>query len=364
VNVTIVGAGVVGCAIACELASRGVSVCVIDPRGIGKGATQASAGILAPGIEAHSPGMGRLLMCSLGLYDAFVARIQADAALPIEYERGGTLQVALDATDSAELAATAGRLSESDVRHTWLTASDAARFEPGLSRRVEAALLVGDHGYVAVTRLLKGLGTIASKRGVTFVTTRVATVHDTSFGARVVTADQAIESDAAVVAAGSWSSDLAAARIRPAPIRPIRGQLVRLRASSRTASRVIWGSRCYVVPWRDGPVLVGATSEDVGFDERATAGAVHQLLGAAVELLPALERATFEEVRVGLRPMALDELPVIGRASAMPHVFYATGHYRNGVLLAPLTASLIADLVVDNRDREELSLTRPARLGL
>jgi thiazole synthase len=132
----------------------------------------------------------------------------------------------------------------------------------------------------------------------------------------------------------------------------------------RPAGRVVWGTDCYVVPWTDGTVLVGATVEDVGFDERTTTAGIRGLLNSAVDLLPGLERAQFVEARAGLRPKTDDELPAIGRSSTMPHVFYATGHYRNGVLLAPLTASLIADLVLDRRERPELADVRPDRFGL
>jgi len=180
-----------------------------------------------------------------------------------------------------------------------------------------------------------------------------------------------------VIAAGSWSSQLAGAAdsatpavaaaqvsVRPSPVRPIRGQLLDLKMPARAASRVLWGTDCYIVPWHDGTVLVGATVEDVGFDESATVAGVQQLSGAAVRMLPALEQAVFSGVRVGLRPATRDELPVIGSSSSMPGIVYATGHYRNGVLLAPLTALLVADLVLENRARTELALTRPDRLGL
>jgi glycine oxidase len=245
-----------------------------------------------------------------------------------------------------------------------LTAADAARLEPMASPRITAGLSISQHGYVVVGAVVDRLAAAMSKRGVTLERERVVALEGGSAGTRVVTTTRAIDSDAVIVAAGSWSSDLANLRVSPSPVRPIRGQLIRLRTDRRLMSRVIWGSRCYVVPWRDGSVLVGATVEDVGFDETATAAGVRQLLDGGLELLPVLERAAFEEVRVGLRPMASDELPVIGASSAMPQLFYATGHYRNGVLLAPLTAALVADLVVDGREREELSLTRPGRLGM
>jgi glycine/D-amino acid oxidase-like deaminating enzyme len=117
------------------------------------------------------------------------------------------------------------------------------------------------------------------------------------------------------------------------------------------------------VPWSDGTVLVGATVEDVGFDDRPTAEGVRRLLSAAIELVPSLERAQFEEVRVGFRPKSVDELPIVGRSETMPSVFYAMGHYRNGVLLAPLTAALMADLVLEDKERAELALVRPGRLA-
>jgi thiazole synthase len=211
------------------------------------------------------------------------------------------------------------------------------------------ALLVPSHGFVGPAPLVDALVRAAAARGVSFVQSRAGSI------------DQ-IRADAIVVAAGSWSSEIVTT---PQPfVKPIRGQLLSLSMERRPAARVIWGTDCYLVPWQDGTVLVGATVEDVGFDERTTTSGVRGLLNAAVDLLPALEQAHFQEARAGLRPKTADELPAIGRSSTMPHVFYATGHYRNGVLLAPLTASLIADLVLDGRERPELADVRPDRFGL
>ena len=362
--VTIAGAGVVGCSIAYELARRGATVRVLDPRGVGQGATQASAGILAPAIEGRSPELLKLLACSRNMWDGFVSRLQNDSGSSIEYERTGTLQVALDDDQSAEIVRTADRLAAMNAAHELLTAARAVDMEPSLTNRVRRALIVPGDGYVAVGPLVAALARAASARGVVFDADRVLTVHGSTSGAYVVTETNTIESDAVIVAAGSWASDLMDGTLRPAPVRPIRGQLVRLRQQPERLSHVIWGPRCYLVPWRDGSVLVGATVEDVGFDERATSAGVRELLDASRELVPALESASFEEVRVGLRPMASDELPVIGPSSSLPRVFHALGHYRNGVLLAPLTASLVADLVLEGRARDELALLRPGRVGL
>ena len=163
------------------------------------------------------------------------------------------------------------------------------------------------------------------------------------------------------IAAGSWSAQLALDDAAAASVRPIRGQLLRLKWSGDQLSRVIWGPDCYLVPWQDGTVLVGATVEDVGFDERATAAGVRDLLDAACELLPDAWRASFVEARVGLRPASGDGLPIIGRSASFPSLVYATGHYRNGVLLAPLTARLVADLVIERRTDPLLWPLTPGR---
>ena len=144
-------------------------------------------------------------------------------------------------------------------------------------------------------------------------------------------------------------------------MRPIRGQLLRLAWQGQPLSHVIWGKDCYVVPWRDGTILVGATVEDVGFDERTTAAGVRDMLDAVCELLPEAWRATFIDARAGLRPATPDELPIIGPSPTVEGLVYATGHYRNGVLLAPLTAAIVADLIMDGRRDPALTLTSPDR---
>ena len=359
-KIIVVGAGVVGCAIAYELASRGARVHLIDSRGIGRGATRASAGILAPYIEGHTPELRRLAARSLALYDDFVERVAHDARQSIEYARTGTLQVALDREEALALSADARVLAAAGVECTLMGADDARGLEPALSDRVSSALLVPVHGYIAAASLTGALADAARTRGVQISTGAVLGIDGGPAAVRVTTDQGITESDAVVVASGSW---VVPSRPEEAPaVKPIRGQLVELRVEERAVSRVIWGSACYLVPWSDGTVLVGATVEDVGFDERPTAEGVRGLLSAAIDLAPALAGAHFEQVRVGFRPLTADELPVIGRAEAMPRVFYAVGHYRSGVLLAPLTAALMADLLLEGKEQPELELVRPGRL--
>jgi glycine oxidase len=396
VTVTIIGAGVVGLSIAYELVSRGASVRIVDARGIGMGATKASAGILAPHIEGHSDTLLRLGICGLAQYDAFVARVGADAGQAVEYRRSGTLQVALKEADAQPLSVVAQRLTAAGTEHALLDAGGARALEPALGE-VVAALRIPHHGYVGVSSLMVALTGALRRRGVT-----VAEEH--------IERLDAIDTDAVVVATGSWSGELridapAASGVHPPadvasgvhaaadvasgvhaaadvasgvhaaadvasgfsrkiPVRPVRGQLLHLRLPRPVISQVVWGERCYLVPWSDGSVLVGATSEEVGFDERSTAAGVHGLLEHAMELVPGLASASFEEVRVGLRPATSDELPIVGASSTMRRVFYATGHYRNGVLLAPLTALAVADLILEGRERSEFAAARPARFGL
>ena len=360
-KITIVGGGIIGCAVGHELASRGASVRIIDMRGTGRGATQASAGILAPYIEGHIDALLRLGVSSLALYDGFIARVSEDAQQAIEYERCGTLHVARNEAAAMELAIAARRFAHEGVAHQLMPGHEALRLEPRLSPRLLSALLLPMHGYVRAAELTAALASASQRRGAEFITANVEEICGGANGVAVETSAGRIESDALILAAGSWSG-----RVPPVapPVRPVRGQLLHLHFDQRPLSRVVWGTDCYLVPWRNGALLVGATVEDVGFDETATADGVTRLLGASSELLTTVPQARFEAVRVGLRPGTPDELPLIGPASTMPGVYYATGHYRNGVLLAPLTAKLVADLVIDGRRDPDLELVRPDRFGL
>lgn len=316
--------------------------------------------------------MRQLCVRSMEMFDDFVGRATSGAAVDIEYTRSGTLQVARTATEMAELVRLSADLAAAGVARELTDACGARHLERGLGA-VSGALLIRQHGFVAAQALTRALEQAAMNLGASWSTTRAMAVRATGNGAEVVTSDGVLPADAVIIAAGSWSSQFgnagpeAGEPRQPAarePVRPIRGQLVHLHLAEPPVQRVIWGTGCYLVPWADGSVLVGATVEDVGFDESSTPEAVRSLLRAAAELVPAVRGARIQDVRVGLRPKTHDGLPAIGPSSTMRHVFYATGHYRTGVLLAPLTASLIADLVIEGREQPELALVRPDRLGL
>ena len=364
-SIVVVGAGIVGCAVAYELARRGMHVRVLDRREVGQGATQASAGVLAPFIEAFDRRkLLDLTSRSLGLYDEFVSRVVEDSGAAIQYARTGTLEVALDDAGLNRLKAIQKTCEERGIRAELLKHRELFSAEPHLSKSISGGLIVESHGFVGATDLTNALRRAAGAYGVSFETASAATrIAKNGSGIRIETAGDNFVCDTVVMAAGSWSSRVEIDGTTPIPIRPVRGQLIHLGWPSPALTRVIWSPSCYLVPWSDGTVLVGATVEEVGFDERATVAGVRSLIDSTQIVAPEVSEASFLEARVGLRPATPDELPVIGPSSVFPGLVYACGHFRNGILLAPLTASLIGDFLVDQTQDEVLDLTTPSRFG-
>ena len=357
------GAGIIGCAVARELAVRDVNVAIVDARGVGRGATHASAGVLAPYIEAHEGGtLLDLTVRSLELYDAWMKGIRAESGIDVEYRRSGSLEVALDARAVSRLLQMPARFGAREEL-LWLDAAQARASEPALSDSALGALAVPAHGYVAATVLTEALARAAIARGVSVHNDCNVTAIDCRGDLVEVRAGdgRSWRANRVVVAAGSWTGQLQGLGSVSHDVRPVRGQLLRVQWRSTPLRQVIWGPDCYLVPWADGTVLIGATVEDVGFDERNTVAGVRTLLDAARNLLPGMEDATFLEARAGLRPATSDGLPIVGPSESTERVVYATGHYRNGILLAPLTAKLVADLVIDNRRDPVLEALTPGR---
>lgn len=364
-EVIVLGGGVIGCAVAYELACRGARVQVIDRREVGLGATQAAAGVLAPYLESHqgSP-LVELGARSLALYDEFVARVVEDSGSAVQYTRSGTLEVAMDDASFSRLKELGKKWRDSRVGVEVLDASSVRTLEPQLANQILGGLLVESHGFVGAADLTRALQRAAGAHGVTFVSsTMVKRVTREDDGLGVQTATDKFSCDKVVLAAGSWSGQIEIEGADTMPVHPVRGQLLHLGWPTTRLKRVVWAADCYLVPWTDGSVLVGATVEDVGFDERATVKGFQQLLEVAREIAPAAGDAWFKAVRVGLRPNTPDNLPVIGPSTCLNGLVYATGHYRNGILLAPLTASLVADLVLEEKNTSILDAVVPSRFG-
>jgi len=365
-DVVVVGAGIIGCAIAHELARRGASVVVTEMRAAGMGATQASAGVLAPYIEAaEGSALLDLTVRSLALYDDFVCSASADSGIAVPYRRTGTLDVALDEASMSAFRATAQRLSRRNVSAEVVDRIAVHEHEPQLADAALGGLLIPSHGFVSAPELTRALAAAARRRGVQIIEHgAVRCIARDGDSVSVETERGQVNGDTVVLAAGSWSGSIAIQGVTERmPVRPIRGQLLHLGWNGAPLRRVTWSPHCYLVPWDDGTLLVGATAEDVGFDERTTAAGVSGLLEAACALVPAAAGAAFLGARVGLRPASRDEQPVIGASRAMPNLMYATGHYRNGILLAPLTAKLVADAMLDGRVDPLLTSLGPERFG-
>lgn len=364
--VIVVGAGVIGCTIAQELAAAGARVQVIDARQPGRGATRASAGILAPHIEGHGLALLRTLGArSLDLYDAFIERARNDSGLEVIYDRRGTLELAFSDADVDRLSAWSGVLWKEGIEARWIPPAAFEDHEPLANASAKGALLITTHGIVGVTSLTLASAAAAERSGARFKTeTGAIRIHHMPAGrVGVETSSSNWDADRVVLAAGSWSSGISVEGAEPIPVRPVRGQLIQLQLKPGALRRVVWGANGYVVPWPDGSVLVGSTVEDVGFDERHTDEGVASLRAAAEELVPTLADAPMTSVRTGLRPRGPDDLPILGLSMAVPGLIYATAHYRNGVMLAPLTAQLVRDLVFDRGADPALRDLSPSRHG-
>jgi glycine oxidase len=354
-DVAVIGGGVIGCAVARELARRGRSVVVVERDSPGRRATWAAAGMLSPLGEAGTGGpLLELADESLQRYAAFAHALREESGIDIEYRTNGKLHVALeDGEATLRSLAAVPAAARFDVR--LLGGDEARALEPALSERVTAALLVARDHRVNNRLLVQALLASATAAGAALRTANpVASIvarHDRAAGVRLASGET-VETEHVVVAAGAWSGHLEGLP-RVVPVRPVKGQMFAVDARPRTGDRpgaalverVIYADRCYIIPRDDGRVLVGATVEDVGFRKGATPRGVGGLMTAAAAVVPALLDLPLVETWAGFRPGTPDGLPIIGADPSMQGLYYATGHFRNGILLAPVTADIIADLV-------------------
>lgn len=365
-RVLVLGAGIIGVTTAEALASRGAEVTVLDMRSPARGSSQAAAGMLTPYIEAdgNNPLLG-LCTRSLGLYDEFVARILEVSRGGIEYARTGTLEIALDDDGEARLLGTKVWLDTTGVDSEWLDGDAVRGFEPSVTPAALGGLFTPDHGLVGTEGLVSALVQQAKIAGAIFeFPVEVLSVEQRGDLVEAKAADRTYTADAVVVATGSWSRRVRIPQVAPLPVRPIRGQLLHLQwCEGDQPGRIVWGPHCYAVPWSDGSLLVGATADDVGFDEGTTVAGVQSLTTGAIELLPHASGARLESIRVGLRPQLADGVPAIGPFTNAPRIVAATGHYRSGVLLAPLTAELVSRYLLDGHYDPAFAITTPDRFA-
>jgi glycine oxidase len=373
-DVVMVGGGAIGLASAWRLAQRGAAVTVVDPDP-GGGASSVAAGMLAPVTEARmgEDALLRLNLASWSRWPAFAAEVEGAAGAGVGYRADGTVVAALDADDRVALDDLAARHRAMGLDVAPLRGSEVRRLEPGLAPGVRAGFLAASERSVDPPALVEALRRAATAAGVAHVPAAVERIAMAPSGGRVtgvVTAGAAsgrIDAATVVLAAGCGSAGVPGlpAAVRP-PVRPVKGEIITLRQPpdaplvTHTVRGLVRGFTVYLVPRADGRLIVGATVQERGWDTRVTAGGAYELLRDALALVPGLDDAELVAVRAGLRPGTPDDLPLVGRPSAEGLVL-ATGHYRNGILLTPVTAEAVAAAVVGEPLPPELDACDPRR---
>ncbi|WP_307718737.1 glycine oxidase ThiO [Azospirillum sp. B4] len=355
-RVVIIGAGCIGLSLAWRLASAGCTVDVHDQGAAGLGATHAAAGMLAAAVETE-PGEQPLLPLTLDSqrrWPAFAAELEAYTGLPVDLRADGTMQVALTRDDVEVLRAGYEFQRGLGLNLKWLSGAQVKEREPWLNPRAAAGVLGADDGQVDNRKLAVALKAAALKAGARLHEHSAVQALSVSGGRAdgVVVGGVLRAADVVVLAAGAWSRQLAGLPDAAVPpVRPVKGQMLALRmdAAQPLLRHVVWPPKCYLVPRLDGRLIVGATTEEKGWDDRLTAGGVLALLEAAWRALPGVEELPIEEMWTGFRPGSRDDAPILGPVPDVDGLVMATGHHRNGILLTPGTADLVADHILTGR---------------
>ena len=369
-NVVIAGGGVIGLVVARALAIRGIKDIVVLERGnLGTEASSAAAGMLAPQAEADAADEFFNLCCrSRDMYSHFAEALYDEAGIDIELDTTGTLYLAFTEHDKAEIDHRYGWQTRAGLSVDQLSRDDLRQLEPCISEHVIAGLKFPLDIQVENRRLLSALATSNARAGVKLITgTSSHSVQlDRGQVKGVETSRGFVSTDTVVLAGGAWTSFIGSSD-RSFPqitIEPVRGQMISFECNPGIARHVIYSPRGYIVPRRDGRLLAGSTTEHAGFDKSVTAGAVHSVLSHALEISPSISQLPMVGSWAGLRPRSPDDLPVLGPCAAIRGLVYATGHYRNGILLAPLTGDLIAGAIADNVTSPLLEAFVPDRFEL
>lgn len=369
-TVAIIGGGVIGLTIARALALRGVRGVMIVERGnLGAESSWAAAGMLAPQAEANRAHEFFQLTCtSRDIYPAFAAELLAETGIDVELDSAGTLYLAFTDADVEEL----------EKRYAWqhaaglpiekLSAVDLRQLEASISENVRAVLRFPFDTQVENRRLISALIAANKRLGIRMQTeTAVTSLKiERERVTGIETSRGSIATDCVVIAAGAWSSQIPAGD-RTLPdlrIKPVRGQMLCFESHSPVPHHVIYSPRGYIVPRRDGRMLAGSTTEHAGFDKQVTTDGIQTILSAAVEISARVSSLSLKDSWAGLRPRAADTLPVLGPCGELAGLHYATGHYRNGILLAPITGELIASAILDKVFPATLEIFSPDRFGL
>ncbi len=371
-DVTIIGGGVIGLSVARSLALRGLrKVVLIERSALGAESSFAAAGMLAPQAEADCADDFFDFSCrSRDMYPAFAGSLREETGIDIELDTTGTLYLAFTQKDVLEIEQRYKWQANAGLAVEKFDPETARLFEPSIAPNIRAALRFPRDMQVENRRLISALAVSNEQLGVILETGVAVTSLKVEHGkvAGVATSRGFVATENVIIATGAWSSEIgltnetgADKALPTVGIEPVRGQMLCFEANPRICSHVIYSPRGYIVPRRDGRLLAGSTTEHAGFDKRVTGEGILNITSAALEISPQIGALPVIDQWAGLRPRAGDGLPVLGACAEIGGLFYATGHYRNGILLAPITGELIADAVVNRNVDESLKIFSPDR---
>lgn len=362
-DVLIIGAGVIGLSIARELRKKSVAkITVVDKGQAGHEASWAAAGMLAPqGETDRIDDFYRLCAEARNMYPRFAAELKDETDIDIELDRRGTLYLAFTDHDAAEIRSRFTWQRSAGLTVEALTAEECRNAEPLISESVREGLFLPNDWQVENRKLIAALVEFARRNDIEVIEN--IRIKNLSANGDAISEDgRTFSAGQVTVATGAWTSLIKIGE-KPLPgnVKPIRGQMICYKQATRKFERVICSPRGYIVPRTDGRILAGATVEDVGFDSANTDEGLKMLRKNAEEISPFLEYIEIADQWAGLRPFAADGSPVLGPQSQGENIFIATAHYRNGILLAPITAKIVAEAIVDDRHSEFLETFGPQR---
>jgi glycine oxidase len=362
-KVVVVGGGIIGCATAYELAKAGCAVTLFERSTPGVESSGAAAGVLAPMGQGSGSPFERLALASWRLYPDVVDELRAGTGLDVEYVTRGTIYPLATTEEVNEAAAKARRPEASELGIEAWDAADVLEREPALVPNVRAAMFVkGDH-WVNNQRLVVAYAQAAAGAGVKVRSGSVVSriVVEDGYARGVIADGGPIDADAVLLAAGAWTGQLVETFGRRLPIEPRRGQMIALAHVPPVLRHGVHADDIYLVPRPSGELLIGATVERVGFEREVTAQGLATMLTTAIALVPALGSLSVRRTWYGFRPWAPDGLPVLGPWPEVERLFVATAHFRNGILLAPITARLMCEWMTTGRPSLDVSTFLPDR---
>jgi len=363
-DVVVVGGGIIGLSIAWSLAKEGVSVTVIEMGQVGGQATGAAAGMLAPLAEARENGpLVTLGLESLRRYSMLVNELQEETAIDAELVGPGMLRVAMNDEEAYQIGQDWEWQESLGLPVDCLSAKEARLLEPSLAPEVRLAVRSPEERNVEPKRLVRALALACTRRGVRIVEGEPIVDFERE-GATITAAmspGQHFSCGTIVIAGGAWSENLGRRLDITLPVYPVRGQILALSCLPPPIRHTIYSHVGYLVPKADGRVVVGATEDEAGFDTRPSADGLGRLLTMAPTLVPALRGAAFDTAWAGLRPASADGMPILGRLPGWENAFCACGHFRNGILLAPITGEALAQEILDGTPHPLTVAFRPDR---